>query len=101
MAVNAKKPGTSLKLCNMPISMPVKLAFSTTKLLSSAIQTEKTNGIIKAMASKRFSGLLSASNLRIKQSLELNENCTIINQTKSLVCSSYRLDIISYKRYWR
>jgi len=56
MTVKARKPGTSLKLCNIPISTPVKLAFSTIKLLSKAIQTENTKGMINAIASSKFSG---------------------------------------------
>jgi hypothetical protein len=46
----------------MPISTPVKLAFSITKLLSSTIHTEKTNGIVKAIANNKCSGLLKRLN---------------------------------------
>ena len=39
--VNAKKPGISLMLCKIPISMPVKLTRSMSKLLSKLSHTEK------------------------------------------------------------
>lgn len=42
--VNAKNPGTSRKLCNIPISFPPKLAISTAKLFKRACQTEKAIG---------------------------------------------------------
>ena len=50
IAVKARKPGTSLKLCNMPISSPVKLAFSTVKLLSNTCHV--ANAIVFPMASR-------------------------------------------------
>ena len=43
--VNAKKPGISLILCSIPISTPVKLARSTTKLFNSADQPLKAIGV--------------------------------------------------------
>ncbi len=43
--VNVKKPGISLKVCNQPISDPVKLAFSTTKLFNKANQPDIAMGI--------------------------------------------------------
>ena len=52
MTVNAKNPGISRKLCSIPISTPVKLAFSITKLFSNTIHTENTKGIVKAIANK-------------------------------------------------
>ena len=42
--VNAKNPGTSRKLCSIPISLPPKLAISTAKLFKRACQTEKAIG---------------------------------------------------------
>ena len=48
--------GILQSLREIPISTPVKAAFSTTKLLSNTIQTEKTNGIIKAIVSNKLSG---------------------------------------------
>ena len=50
IAVKARKPGTSLKLCNMPISSPVKLAFSTVKLLSNTCHV--ANAIVFPIASR-------------------------------------------------
>ena len=44
-AVKDKNPGTSLRLCRIPISTPVKAAFSTTKLFNIADQTLKAIGI--------------------------------------------------------
>jgi hypothetical protein len=44
-AVKDKNPGTSLRLCRIPISTPVKAAFSTTKLFNIADQTLKATGI--------------------------------------------------------
>ena len=55
-AVKAKKPGTSRKLCNIPISFPVKLAASLLKLLIKAAQVEKANGMMKAIINKRVAG---------------------------------------------
>jgi hypothetical protein len=43
--VNARKPGISLMLCNIPISTPVKLARSTTKLFNKADQPLKAIGV--------------------------------------------------------
>ena len=43
--VNAKKPGTSLMLCSIPISTPVKFARSTTKLFNKADQPLKAIGV--------------------------------------------------------
>ena len=40
----ARKPGTSRRLCNMPISTPVKAARSIAKLLISADQEAKHSG---------------------------------------------------------
>ena len=45
MTVKDKNPGTSRKLCKIPISTPVKAARSTTKLFSSADQALKAIGI--------------------------------------------------------
>ena len=45
IAVKARNPGTSLRLCNMPISAPVKLAFSIAKLFNKAAQAEKVKVI--------------------------------------------------------
>lgn len=43
--VNARNPGISLILCKIPISTPVKLARSTTKLLSKADHPLKAIGV--------------------------------------------------------
>ena len=43
--VKAKKPGISLTLCKIPISIPVKFALSTTKLLIRALQLLKAIGV--------------------------------------------------------
>ena len=43
--VKAKKPGISLILCKIPISTPVKLALSTTKLFNKADQPLKAIGV--------------------------------------------------------
>ena len=53
-----KNTGISRKLCNIPISTPVKCSFSITKLFSNTIHTENTNGIVKAMASNKCLGWL-------------------------------------------
>jgi len=50
IAVKARNPGTSLKLCSMPISSPVKFAFSTTKLLSNTCHV--ANAIVFPMANR-------------------------------------------------
>ncbi len=57
MVVNARKPGTSRRLCRMPISTPVKAARSTTKLLSSADQALKATGMATDMRMSSMSGL--------------------------------------------
>lgn len=41
IAVKARKPGISLRLCKTPISSPVNAALSTTKLLSRTCQVAK------------------------------------------------------------
>ena len=41
IAVKARKPGISRRLCKIPISSPVKAALSTTKLLSNTCQVVK------------------------------------------------------------
>ena len=56
-AVNAKKPGISRKLCNMPISFPVKSAASLLKLLINAIHVEKMSGIKNAISNKKTKGV--------------------------------------------
>ena len=43
--VNAKNPGISLMLCKIPISTPVKLALSTTKLFIKADQPLNAIGV--------------------------------------------------------
>ena len=43
--VKARNPGISLILCKIPISTPVKLALSTTKLLSNADHPLKAIGV--------------------------------------------------------
>ena len=45
ISVKDRKPGTSLRLCKMPISTPVKAAFSTTKLFNIADHALKAIGI--------------------------------------------------------
>ncbi len=44
----ARKPGTSRRLCRMPISMPVKPACSIAKLLISACQLANDRGTAAA-----------------------------------------------------
>ena len=55
--VNAMKPGTSRKLCRMPISMPVKAARSTAKLLSSADQALKATGTAMLISTSSMMGV--------------------------------------------
>jgi hypothetical protein len=55
--VNERKPGTSRRLCSIPISTPVKAAFSTTKLLSIADQTLNATGIAMDIRIKRYIGV--------------------------------------------
>ena len=43
--VNERNPGTSLRLCKIPISTPVKAAFSTTKLFNKADHPLKAIGV--------------------------------------------------------
>jgi len=59
MAVKARNPGTSRRLCNRPISSPVKAARSTTKLLS--ITCQVTNAIVLPMA-RRYKRVLRLCN---------------------------------------
>ena len=55
--VSAKKPGISRKLCNMPISLPVKAAASLLKLLINAIHVENIKGITKAINNNKTEGV--------------------------------------------
>ena len=52
----------------MPISRPVKLAFSTTKLLSSTDQVSKAMGLAAAKRSSRIRGLRQPSSSTPDQS---------------------------------
>ena len=52
-AVNARNPGTSRRLCRMPISRPVNAARSITKLLSSADQVAQAMGMAILMSMSR------------------------------------------------
>ena len=56
-SVKAKKPGTSRKLCKIPISFPVNSAASLLKLLISAIHVENTSGITKAINNRKTNGV--------------------------------------------
>ena len=53
----AKKPGTSLTVCNKPMSEPSKSATWTTKLFNKADQTLNAIGIATAIINKRKIGL--------------------------------------------
>ncbi len=54
--VKARKPGTSRKLCKMPISTPVKAARSTTKLFNSADQALNATGIATDIKTNNITG---------------------------------------------
>jgi hypothetical protein len=58
----AKKPGTSLTVCNKPMSEPSKSATWTTKLFSNADQTLNAIGIATAIINKRKIGLRQKGN---------------------------------------
>tara|TARA_B100000475_G_scaffold62237_1_gene43956 strand:+ start:185 stop:499 length:315 start_codon:yes stop_codon:yes gene_type:complete len=57
--VNDRNPGTSLRLCKIPISTPVKAAFSTTKLFNIADQALKATGIAIDMRINKEIGLIN------------------------------------------
>ena len=67
-AAKAIKPGTSRKLCRMPISAPVKPARSITKLFNSAFQVAKLKGTAPAITRINTSGRRQppSRNLRIR-----------------------------------
>ena len=52
-----RNPGTSLRLCKIPISTPVKAAFSTTKLLSIADHVLNAIGIAIDISISKVIGL--------------------------------------------
>ena len=94
--VNAKKPGISLILWSIPISTPVKLARSTTKLFKSADQVQtrtSTIGFVFGLQIKEFysgsdsnrharkQGILSASCIPIpspEQMINLTSQCCFL-----------------------
>jgi hypothetical protein len=51
-----RNPGTSRRLCNMPISAPVNAARSMAKLLIRLDQVAKLKGTAEAINSRRISG---------------------------------------------
>ena len=53
---NARNPGTSRRLCRIPISAPLKAARSIAKLLSSACHVAKLRGTAAAIIKRRYSG---------------------------------------------
>ena len=56
--VKAKNPGISLKLCRIPISIPVNAAFSTTKLFNNAAHALKAIGIAIDIRINKETGLI-------------------------------------------
>ena len=57
ISVKERNPGTSLRLCKIPISTPVKAAFSTTKLFNIADQALNATGIAMDIKMSKEIGL--------------------------------------------
>ena len=76
--VKARKPGTSRKLCKMPISTPVNAARSTTKLLSKADQVLKPIGIAIDININNVTGLCL-------------KDCDIVAFLETVVKSKHRI----------
>jgi hypothetical protein len=75
----AKNPGTSLTVCNKPMSEPSKSATWTTKLFNNADQTLNAIGIAMAIINKRKIGLRQkgkplTSNMETERAINITYN---------------------------